>query len=105
MLIGIVVISVIGWFLGLAQWTRLDIRPGRADRRRPSSSTSPRRSTSAARFGVALLEIIFVFLFVDLFDNVGTLVGGDQARRAAVRPDGTIPRLNRILYRRRRPRR
>lgn len=47
--------------------------------------------------GRGLLEIIFVFLFVDLFDNVGTLVAvGKKAGLfdAAHR----IPRVNRILY-------
>jgi AGZA family xanthine/uracil permease-like MFS transporter len=46
--------------------------------------------------GVTLVEIIFVFLFVDLFDNVGTLVAVTK-RVGLVAPDGTIPRLNRIL--------
>jgi AGZA family xanthine/uracil permease-like MFS transporter len=44
-----------------------------------------------------LFEIVFVFLFVDLFDNVGTLVAvGKKARLF----DQThqIPRVNRILY-------
>jgi adenine/guanine/hypoxanthine permease len=46
---------------------------------------------------LGLLEVIFVFLFVDLFDNIGTLVAvGKQARLF----DGSqpIPRLQRILY-------
>jgi AGZA family xanthine/uracil permease-like MFS transporter len=46
--------------------------------------------------GFGILEIIFVFLFVDLFDNVGTLVGVTK-EAGLVKPDGTIPRLNRIL--------
>jgi AGZA family xanthine/uracil permease-like MFS transporter len=46
---------------------------------------------------LGLLEIVFVFLFVDLFDNIGTLVG--VAKRAGlVRPDGSIEKLNRILF-------
>jgi len=44
-----------------------------------------------------LLEILFVFLFVDLFDNVGTLVAVSK-KAGMVQPDGTIPRLNRILF-------
>jgi AGZA family xanthine/uracil permease-like MFS transporter len=48
-------------------------------------------------FGAALIEIVFVFLFVDLFDNVGTLVAVTK-RAGFVQPDGTIPRLSRILY-------
>jgi AGZA family xanthine/uracil permease-like MFS transporter len=48
-------------------------------------------------FGLSLLEILFVFLFVDLFDNVGTLVAVSK-KAGLVQPDGTIPRLNRILF-------
>jgi AGZA family xanthine/uracil permease-like MFS transporter len=44
----------------------------------------------------ALVEIVFIFLFIDLFDNVGTLVGVTR-RAGLMRPDGTIPRLNRVL--------
>ncbi len=44
------------------------------------------------------LEIIFVFLFVDLFDNVGTLLAvGRKAGLFHGRSD-EIPRLDRILY-------
>src|SRR5580698_3602770 len=46
---------------------------------------------------VGLLEIIFVFFFVDLFDNLGTLVA--VAKKAdLIAPDGNIPRLNSILF-------
>ena len=46
---------------------------------------------------IGLLEIIFVFFFVDLFDNLGTLVA--VAKKAdLIEPDGNIPRLNRILF-------
>jgi AGZA family xanthine/uracil permease-like MFS transporter len=47
--------------------------------------------------GSGILEIIFVFLFVDLFDNVGTLVAVTK-KAGLVKPDGEIPRLNRILF-------
>jgi len=43
------------------------------------------------------LEIIFVFLFVDLFDNVGTLVA--VTKKAGLIPEnGKIPRLSRIFF-------
>ena len=43
-----------------------------------------------------LLEIVFVFFFVDLFDNLGTLVA--VAKRAGlIEADHSIPRLSRIL--------
>jgi adenine/guanine/hypoxanthine permease len=44
---------------------------------------------------LGLLEIIFAFLFVDLFDNVGTLVG--VCEQAGFIKNGKIPRVGRIL--------
>ena len=46
---------------------------------------------------VGAFEIIFVFLFVDLFDNIGTLVAVTE-RAGLIAPDHTIPRLNRIFF-------
>jgi AGZA family xanthine/uracil permease-like MFS transporter len=46
--------------------------------------------------GLSLVEIVFVFLFVDMFDNIGTLVAVTK-RAGLVASDGSIPRLNRIL--------
>ena len=44
-----------------------------------------------------LVEIVFVFLFVDLFDNIGTLVAvGKQAQ--LFDKANQIPRINRILF-------
>ena len=48
------------------------------------------------RAGLGLFEILFVFLFVDMFDNIGTLVGVTR-RAGLMTPDGKIPGLNRIL--------
>ena len=46
---------------------------------------------------LGLAEIVFAFLFVDLFDNVGTLLAvGKKAGFFTVQPG--VPRLNRILY-------
>ena len=43
------------------------------------------------------MEIIFVFLFIDLFDNIGTLVAvGKKAN--LFDQVGQIPRINRILF-------
>jgi len=44
-----------------------------------------------------LLEIVFVFFFVDLFDNLGTLVAVTK-RAGLISADHSIPRLNRILF-------
>jgi len=60
------------------------------------SATAGQLSIRGA-LGIGLIEIVFVFLFVDLFDNVGTLVAVTK-KAGLVRPDGEIPRLNRILF-------
>jgi AGZA family xanthine/uracil permease-like MFS transporter len=44
---------------------------------------------------LGFFEIIFVFLFVDLFDNVGTLVG--VCEQAGLVKGGKIPRVGRVL--------
>ena len=44
---------------------------------------------------LGLFEIIFAFLFVDLFDNVGTLMG--VCAQAGFVKDGKIPRVGRVL--------
>jgi AGZA family xanthine/uracil permease-like MFS transporter len=51
----------------------------------------------SGRYGIGLAEILFVFLFVDLFDNIGTLVGVTR-RAGLIGEDGRIPKLNRILF-------
>jgi AGZA family xanthine/uracil permease-like MFS transporter len=46
---------------------------------------------------IGLFEIVFVFLFVDLFDNVGTLLAVGKKAGLFNRADD-VPRLNHILY-------
>jgi adenine/guanine/hypoxanthine permease len=46
--------------------------------------------------GLGILHVVFVFLFIDLFDTVGTLVGlGQQA--GFLTPQGELPRAQRAL--------
>jgi len=94
-LIGILVTGAAGWALGLAH-----VGPA-AYRLSDLSATAFKLNVPAALnlkggLGVALVEIVFVFLFVDLFDNVGTLVAVTK-KAGLVDKDGSIPRLNRIL--------
>jgi AGZA family xanthine/uracil permease-like MFS transporter len=45
---------------------------------------------------IGVATVVFVFLFVDLFDNTGTLVG--VAHRAGLLdPDGKLPRIGRVF--------
>jgi AGZA family xanthine/uracil permease-like MFS transporter len=59
----------------------------------PSSTFLQLDFRAALRLG--FLEILFAFLFVDLFDNVGTLVG--VCEQAGFIKDGKIPRVGRAL--------
>ena len=95
MLIGILVTAAAGWALGLAHVT-----PGAYSLTAISATAFkldiPGVLNLKGDLGLTLLEIVFVFLFVDLFDNVGTLVA--VTKRAGLTDEaGNIPRLNRIL--------
>jgi adenine/guanine/hypoxanthine permease len=94
-LIGILTIAAAGWALGLAH-----VAPGAYSLTAMSATAFKLNIPGALNLkgglGVSLVEVIFVFLFVDLFDNVGTLVAVTK-RAGLVAPDGSIPRLNRIL--------
>jgi AGZA family xanthine/uracil permease-like MFS transporter len=50
----------------------------------------------AGALKVGLVTVVFAFLFVDLFDNTGTLIALAH-RGGFMRPDGTVPRLSRVL--------
>jgi AGZA family xanthine/uracil permease-like MFS transporter len=89
MLLGIVGTTLASAALGLVKWTPAAYRAS------DILATAGKLDVRGA-LHIGLLEIVFVFLFVDLFDNLGTLVGVgkraglfDQANR--------IPRLRRIL--------
>jgi AGZA family xanthine/uracil permease-like MFS transporter len=95
MLIGIVATTLIGWFIGLVV-----IKP---DPYSLSALTGtafkldlPGVFGLTGSHGLGLVEILFVFLFVDLFDNIGTLVAVTK-RAGLMDAAGRIPGLNRIL--------
>jgi AGZA family xanthine/uracil permease-like MFS transporter len=89
-LIGVLTITGIAWAMGLAHWT-------------PTAGGFHSLGATAFQLDIrgalnkGLLEIVFVFFFVDLFDNLGTLVAVTK-RAGLISPDHTIPRLNRILF-------
>ena len=95
MLIGILATAAAGWGLGLAPLAPAAY--GLGDLGATAFKLDlPGALNLKGGMAVALVEIIFVFLFVDLFDNIGTLVAVTK-KAGLVEPDGTIPRLNRIL--------
>jgi AGZA family xanthine/uracil permease-like MFS transporter len=95
MLLGILATAALGWALGLGH-----VAPGGrglADLTATVGQLDIRGALNLkGGIGMSLVEIVFVFLFVDLFDNVGTLVAVTR-NAGLVAPDGSVPRLNRIL--------
>ncbi len=87
-LIGIFGATGLGILRGMAKWP-----PAIFSWPHPSSTWLQLDLRGALHLG--LLEIIFVFLFVDLFDNVGTLVG--VCEQGGFVRDGKIPRVGRAL--------
>jgi AGZA family xanthine/uracil permease-like MFS transporter len=95
MLIGIVGTTLVAWFAG-----QVVMKP------EPYSLSAltgtafkldlPGVFGLGGKHGLGLLEILFVFLFVDLFDNIGTLVAVTK-RAGLMDAAGRIPGLNRIL--------
>lgn len=95
MLIGIVATTLIGWLMGAVTFSP---QPYSLD----TLTQTAFKLDLAGVFGLSgshglgLLEILFVFLFVDLFDNIGTLVAVTK-RVGLIDVAGRIPGLNRIL--------
>ena len=77
------------WAMGLVHWT-------------PTPGGFHALAATAFKLDIrgalnkGLLEIVFVFFFVDLFDNLGTLVAVTK-RAGLIAKDHSIPRLDRIL--------
>jgi AGZA family xanthine/uracil permease-like MFS transporter len=89
-LIGVLTITAIAWATGMVHWA-------------PATGGFSSLAATAFQLDIrgalnkGLLEIIFVFFFVDLFDNLGTLVAVTK-RAGLIAPDHSIPRLNKILF-------
>lgn len=87
-LLGIIGTTLVGMLRGISSWPASFVALPH-----PSSTFLQLDFRGALRLG--FLEILFAFLFVDLFDNVGTLVG--VCEQAGFVKDGKIPRVGRVL--------
>jgi adenine/guanine/hypoxanthine permease len=87
-LLGIVVMTLAGIPLGLSRWpSHFFSLP------HPSGTFLQLDLGAAAKIGLA--DLVFVFFFVDLFDNVGTLVGVCEG--GGFLREGKLPRASRAL--------
>jgi AGZA family xanthine/uracil permease-like MFS transporter len=89
MLIGILATTAFGLATGVAKWAPHSYRLS-------DLSATAFKLDLPATFRIGFLEIVFVFLFIDLFDNIGTLVAVGK-RANLFDKTHQIPRVNRIL--------
>ena len=87
-LIGVIATTLLGIFRGLSAWPERILSL-------PHPSATWLKLDLRAAMHLGLLEIVFVFLFVDLFDNVGTLLG--VCEQGGFVKQGKIPRVGRAL--------
>jgi AGZA family xanthine/uracil permease-like MFS transporter len=89
MLLGILATTLLGGLFGLLKWQPQSLSLASL------GGTFLQLDVKGA-LSLGFTEIIFVFLFVDLFDNIGTLVG--VGKKAGLFNEAhEIPRVNRIL--------
>jgi len=90
MLIGILGTTAVGAAFGMVHW-----HPQTLHWSDLSATAFQLDVRAALRLG--FLEVVFVFLFVDLFDNIGTLIGVTK-KAGLIDSQGRIPRIDRILF-------
>ena len=88
-LIGILATTALGAVFGLVHWQPQSLQWS-------EMSATVLKLDIRSALGLGVLEIVFVFLFVALFDNVGTLVGVTK-KAGLMDKEGRIPRVERIL--------
>ncbi|MDC0661635.1 NCS2 family permease [Marinobacter sp. SS21] len=88
-MIGIIAVTGTAMGLGMVEYQGFVSAP-------PSLTPTLAQLDIAGAFDVAMVSVIFAFLFVDLFDTSGTLIGAAQ-RGNLLDKDGKLPRLGRAL--------
>ena len=88
-LIGILVVTAIAILLGVTQFGGVVSMP-------PSLAPTFLQLDIKGALDIGLVSVIFAFLFVDLFDTSGTLIGVAQ-KAELLDKDGKMPRLGRAL--------
>lgn len=89
MTIGILAITLISLLTGQSEFTGVMSLP-------PSIAPTLLELDIAGAFDVAMISVIFAFLFVDLFDTTGSLVG-ITSKAGLIDKDGNIPNMGKAL--------
>ncbi len=88
-MIAILLTTGLGLLFGDVQWHGVMSAP-------PSIAPTFMQLDFSGVFEIGMISVIFAFLFVDLFDTAGTLVGV-ATKANLIGKDGKIPRLNKAL--------
>lgn len=87
--IGILLVALISLLTGNTQFTGIVSAP-------PSIAPTLMQLDIAGAFDVAMISVIFAFLFVDLFDTAGTLIA-TTSQAGLVDKEGRIPNMGKAL--------
>ncbi len=90
LLLGIVITALIGFPMGITQ-------PPSGSWAPPSLAPTFAQFDFSQVFSTDMLIVLFTFLFVDLFDTAGTLIGV-STKAGIIKPDGTIPKAKEALF-------
>lgn len=88
-MIAILAITALGIAIGDVQYGGIMSTP-------PSLAPTFMQLDFSAVFEIGMISVVFAFLFVDLFDTAGTLVGV-ATKANLIKEDGKLPRLNKAL--------
>lgn len=88
-MIAILAITALGIIIGDVQYGGIMSTP-------PSLAPTFMQLDFSAVFEIGMISVVFAFLFVDLFDTAGTLVGV-ATKANLIKEDGKLPRLNKAL--------
>lgn len=88
-IIGMLLVTVIGWLVGAAEFHGIVSVP-------PSAAPVFLQLDIPGALKLSMVTVIITLLVVDIFDTAGTMVGV-ATRANLLRPDGSLPRLGKAL--------
>ena len=90
LLLGIIATTIVGIPMGVTSWAGGSFMP-------PSLAPTFLAFSFKDIFSVDMIVIVFTFLFVDMFDTVGTLIGC-ATKADILEKDGSIPKCKEALF-------
>jgi len=89
LLLGMLITAIIGLFMGIVQYNGIISAP-------PSIAPTFFKLDILGAFKISFVTVILIFLLMDMFDTIGTLIGVGQA--TGIMKNGKIPRVQSALF-------